>query len=92
LLTDQLQEKVLLDALQAAAVIGPNQTLPASVRARHGENLGGKTVDYCRNYSSDARTFCYPNGSGTDLLAQAAVAHSQQITVRPWDLAIIEER
>jgi beta-galactosidase len=52
----------------------------------------GKTVPYYLNYSSDARTFSYPDGSGTDLLAQAAVAHSQQITVKPWDLAIIEEK
>jgi beta-galactosidase len=91
-LTDTLQEKVLLDVLQLAAVTGPDQTLPPSVRAKHGVNRGGKTVHYYLNYSSDARTFSYPYGSGTDLLTQAAVAHSQPVTLKPWDLFIIEEK
>ncbi|HYK88565.1 MAG TPA: beta-galactosidase trimerization domain-containing protein, partial [Acidobacteriota bacterium] len=91
-LTDTLQEKVLLDALRTAAVTGPDQTLPASVRTKHGVNRGGKTVHYYLNYSSDARTFSYPYGSGTDLLTQAAVAHSQPVTLKPWDLVIIEEK
>ena len=30
--------------------------------------------------------------AGTDLLTQTAVAHSQQITIKPWDLYIIEEK
>jgi beta-galactosidase len=91
-LTDKLQEKVLLAALQAAGVTGPDQTLPPTVRAKHGINRSGKTVHYYLNYSSDAKAFSYPYGSGTDLLTQAAVAHSQQVTVKPWDLVLIEEK
>jgi len=91
-LTDKLQEKVLLDVLQAAGLRGPDQALPSSVRAKHGVNRRGKTVHYYLNYASDARTINYPYGSGTDLLTQAAVAHSQQVTIKPWDLVIIEEK
>jgi beta-galactosidase len=91
-LTDALQGKVLLDMLQAAGLTGPDQTLPPNLRAKHGVNRSGKTVHYYLNYSSAAQTLGYPYGSGTDLLTQAAVAHSRQITVKPWDLVIIEEK
>ncbi|MBZ5681885.1 MAG: beta-galactosidase [Acidobacteriia bacterium] len=91
-LTDALQEKVLLEVFQRAAVTGPDQTLPPNVRTKHGVNRNGRTIHYYLNYSSDARTFSYPYGSGTNLLTQAAVTHSQQITVKPWDLVLVEEK
>lgn len=92
LLTDKLQEKVLLGVLQSAGLTGPDQSLPPNVRVRHGVNRSGKAVHYFLNYSSDVGTFSYAYGAGADLLTQAAVAHSQQITVKPWDLFIIEEK
>ena len=91
-LTDKLQEKVLLNVLQAAGLAGPDQSLPPNVRVKHGVNRSGKTVHYYLNYSNDARRFSYPYGSGTDLLTQAAIAPAQQVTLKPWDLAIIGEK
>ena len=91
-LSDKLQEKVLLDVLQGAALAGPDQALPASVRAKHGMNRNGKTVHYYLNYSSESRNFSYPYGAGSDLLSESSIAPSQQITLKPWDLAIIEEK
>jgi beta-galactosidase len=57
-----------------------------------GVNRSGKAIHYYLNCSSAPKTFSYPYGAGTDLLTQAAVAHSQQVTTEPWDLAIIEEK
>ena len=69
-----------------------DQELPAPVRVKHGVNRSGRTLHYYLNYSSDAQTFPYPYGAGTDLLSDTAVAHSQSVTLKPWDLAIIEEK
>ncbi len=91
-LSDQLQEKVLLDVLQSAGLTGPDQKLPGPVRVKHGVNREGKTLHYYFNYSSDPQTFSYPYGSGSDLLTQTTVAASQSITLKAWDLAIIEEK
>jgi beta-galactosidase len=91
-LSDKLQEKVLLDVLQLSGVTGPDQTLPPSVRVKHGVNRNGKTIHYYLNYSSDSQTFNYPYGPGADLLTQTGVERSQQITLKPWDLVIIEEK
>jgi beta-galactosidase len=92
MLTDKLQQQVLLDVLQLAGLAGPDQTLPPSVRVKHGLNRSGKTVHYYLNYSSDSQTLSYPYGAGSDLLTQAAIAPAQQITLKPWDLVIIEEK
>jgi beta-galactosidase len=91
-LSDKLQDKVLLDVLQMAKLTGPDQQLPAPVHAKHGTNRAGHTLHYYMNYSSDTQTFKYPYGAGEDLLTQTAVTSSQSLTLKPWDLAIIEEK
>ena len=92
LLSPKLQEKVLLDVLKLAGLSGPDQQLPQPVRVKHGVNRKGKTIHYYLNYSSETQTFVYPYGAGRDLLGQTTVAPSQSITLKPWDLAIVEEK
>ena len=91
-LSDKLQEKVLLDSLKAAGLVGPDQSLPSSVRAKHGVNRAGKAIHYYLNYSSTAQTLTYSYAAGTDLLTQESIGRGQSITLKPWDLAIVEER
>jgi len=91
-LSAQLQQKVLLDALKLAGLDGPDQQLPQSVRVKHRVNRNGKILHYYLNYSKDAQKFVYPYGAGQDLLSQTLVAHAQTVALQPWDLAIIEEK
>jgi beta-galactosidase len=91
-LTDELQTKVLLDVLQRAGLKGPDQALPPSVRVKHGVNRNGRKIHYYLNYSGEQQTLEYPCGAGTDLLTQTAVAPSHKITVKPWDLILVEEK
>jgi len=91
-LSDVLQEKVLLHVLQEAELTGPDQELPAPVRVKHGTNRSGRMIHYYMNYSSEPQSFTYAYGAGEDLLRHAAVAKSQKITLKPWDLAIVEEK
>ncbi|HTR67072.1 MAG TPA: beta-galactosidase [Terriglobales bacterium] len=91
-LSDKLQAKVMADVLQLAGLSGTDQQLPAPVRVKHGINRSGKTIHYYMNYSSDPQTFTYAYAAGEDLLTRSAVSGSQRITLKPWDLAIIEEK
>jgi beta-galactosidase len=91
-LSDKLQEKVLIEVLQSAGLAGPDQQLPASVRVKHGVNRAGKTIHYYMNYSSSPQTFRYPYGAGSDLLTNTLLASTQPVTVKPWDLLIVEEK
>jgi beta-galactosidase len=91
-LSDALQTKLLLDVLQMAGLTGPDQNLPATVRVKHGINRSGRVIHYYMNYSSDLQTFKYPYKLGEDLLTKTTVAPSQTVTLKPWDLAILEEK
>jgi len=91
-LSDKLQQSALLDVLKQTSLTGPDQDLPVPVRVKHGSNRSGKTLHYYLNYSSDSQTFSYAYRSGMDLLSKAAVVQGQQITLKPWDAAIIEEK
>jgi beta-galactosidase len=92
LLSDLLQEKVLRQVLHAAGLTGPDQDLPAPVRLKHGTNRAGKTLHYFLNYSSEPQKITYSYRVGTDLLSGAGVTTGQQITLKPWDLFLIEEK
>jgi beta-galactosidase len=91
-LSDKLQQSVLLDVLKQAGLTGPDQDLPATVRVKSGLNRSGKTLHYYLNYSSDTQKFAYAYRSGMDLLSQTPVVQGQQVTLKPWDAAIVEEK
>ncbi len=92
LLSNTLQKNLVLDELQRAGLTGSDQQLPAHVHIKSGQNSLGKQLRYYLNYSSDPQTFAYSYGAGTDLLTGKAVAASQQLTLEPWGLAIVEEK
>jgi beta-galactosidase len=91
-LSDEVQEKVLLDVLGLAGLAGPDQKLPAPVRVRHGIASNGKKVHYYLNYSVQPQTLAYPYGSGADVLTGNAVATNASLTVSPWDAVVVEEK
>ena len=91
-LSDDVQKGVLLEVLATAGLVGADQQLPASIRAKHGVNAMGKQLHYYLNYSSETNSFSYSHGAGVDLLTGASVANGQQVHLKPWDLAIVEEK
>ncbi len=59
---------------------------------QHGVNRDGKHIHYYFNYSADNVKFTYNHAGGTGLLGGASPGKGQEISLAPWDLAIIEER
>jgi beta-galactosidase len=81
----------LRETLEALALLGPDEKLPASVHEQRGINRQGKRVEYYFNYSGAEVSFRYEHAEGTNLLTGKQVAHDVGITLAPWDVAIIEE-
>jgi beta-galactosidase len=90
-LSDALQTAVVRDALREAGLTGPDQQLAPSLHVQHGINRMGKRLHYYFNYSAREVQARYAYGSGTDLLTGKSVASGDQLTLGPWDLAIVEE-
>lgn len=90
-LSDKLQKSVLQSVLRERGLIGPDQQLPPQVHTRSGVNAQGRTVRYYFNYSGAAVSFSYPHQPGTDLLTARQVRAGQELSLPPWEVAIIEE-
>jgi beta-galactosidase len=91
-LSDELQESVLLEVLKKAGLTGPDQGLPPAIRVKHGRDQKGTALHYFLNYSSETQNFASAYGAGADLLTESAVARGQMMTLKPWDAAIVEEK
>jgi beta-galactosidase len=91
-LSDELQARIVLDCLKSAGLANTAQQLPPGLHVKHGTNREGKQLHYYLNYSSDSQSFLYPYAAGLDLLTGDAISPNQKVDVKPWDLAIIEER
>jgi beta-galactosidase len=91
-LSDKLQIAILKSALDKAGLTNSDQQLPAAVHVDHGVNRLGKRLHYYFNYSGAEVKLTYGYAAGTNLLDGKSVAKSAELTLAPWDLAIIEER
>jgi len=90
-LSDPLQKAVLETELAKDGLTGPDQQVPAQVHLQHGVNKMGRRIHYYFNYSSTPASAKYTYAAGNNLLTSAPVSPGQQLTLAPWDLAIIEE-
>jgi beta-galactosidase len=89
--SDKLQQTIVLDELRAVGLVGPDQQVPANIRVKHGIGHDGRRMHYYLNYSSVESNFKYSYGAGKDLLTGNAIANGEQVTLKAWDVAIVEE-
>ena len=61
------------------------------MHVQHGVNRLGKRLHYYFNYSSAEVKVTYSYASGANLLDGKSIPHASQLTLPPWDVAIIEE-
>ena len=90
-LSDKLQTAVLRKSLEKAGLSGNDQLVPEKVHVQHGVNRLNKRIHYFFNYSGTQAQFHYTYGAGTNLLDGKAVSNGTDLTLAPWDLAIVEE-
>jgi beta-galactosidase len=90
-LSDKLQTAVLRGSLEKLGLVGPDQRLPPAVHVQHGVNRLGKQLHYYFNYSAAEMKVPYPYSAGTNLLSGKPVVKGSELTLAPWDLAIVEE-
>jgi beta-galactosidase len=90
-LSDKLQQTIVLDELREAGLTGPDQQLPENIRVKHGIGNDGRRLHYYLNYSSSVSSFTYNDAAGNDLLTGNPINKGAEVTLKPWDLAIVEE-
>jgi len=89
--SDDLQREIVRDCITRAGLASADQSLPESVKVRHGRNAQGKLLHYYLNFSGTSKSITYSYTSGTDLLLQKRLNKGETFTIGPWDLVIASE-
>jgi beta-galactosidase len=90
--SDKMQTAILKQAIDEAGLSSTDEQLSAAIHVQHGINRLGKHIHYYFNYSANEATATYNYAAATNLLDGKSIAHAQQLTLAPWDLAIVEEK
>jgi beta-galactosidase len=57
---------------------------------QYGVNRFGKQLRYYFNYSGELVSFVYSGVGGNNLLTDEIVLPAERLTLKPWDLVIVE--
>ena len=87
--SEAIQEKIVADTLKGAGIDLFDSTLPPGIKVKHAWTADGRPVHFFYNFSAEPKTFAYRYENGTDLLRGKSMAKDQNLTLAPWDLAII---
>jgi beta-galactosidase len=87
--TEAVIGKIVGDQVKHAGIELPKVRFPLIVRG--GMLQDGHRVRYVLNYSAKPRRLAYGDASGTELLSGRKVVRGQQVELKPWGVAIVEE-
>jgi beta-galactosidase len=91
LVTDEIQSKIVSEKALETGLIDKDRQLTYPVVMKYGTNDQGKTIRYYLNYSVKEQSFVYFYNSGTDLLTDRTFKKGDILTLKPWDVLIVEE-
>jgi beta-galactosidase len=91
LFSDQIQTRILKDALRRAGIDDPDHRFSWPVIAKSGKNSFGNNVHFYYNYSSSEKEIEYPHSAGMELVTDQQVSEGETVVIKPWDVLIIEE-
>jgi beta-galactosidase len=91
LLTDEVQSKIVSNKAMEIGLIDKDTHLSYPLVMKYGTNDQGKTIRYFLNYSNMEQSFVSGYANGTDLLTNKQLKKGDSITLKPWDILIVEE-
>jgi beta-galactosidase len=91
MLSDGLQEKVVLETLGIAGMTLSDLPLSSPIKVKHGTLQGGKAVHFYFNFSSRPQEVSYVYGDGTEMFSRRFLNQSQKMMLPAWDVAAIKE-
>ncbi|MEO6232640.1 MAG: beta-galactosidase trimerization domain-containing protein, partial [Ferruginibacter sp.] len=90
LISDEIQSKIIAVKAKEIGLVDDKQIVYPVV-ARSGINDQGKTIRYYLNYSDKEQSAIYNFDKGTDLLTNKALKKGDSLSLKPWDVLIVEE-
>ena len=88
--TEQAALQIILSRIcDIAGIMLPAYHFPIIVKC--GTNEYNKTLQYILNYSSQPQDITYKDKDAMDLLTKTSIHSGEAVTIKPWDLMIVEE-
>ncbi len=91
LVSDQIQEKIIKEAVRRAGIKNADMSVSWPVIAKSGNNEDGNMVHFYYNYSSAEKEFIYNHPSGKELVSGNTIKKGTSLKINQWDVLIIEE-
>ncbi len=91
LLSDQIQTKIIQEAVERAGISSPDLALSWPLIVKSGTNGAGNNVHFYYNYSSEENDLVYPHPSGKELITGNTVTKGESVKLEEWGVLIIEE-
>lgn len=88
--TEAIIEKIVAEQVKRAGIAAPKLRFPLILRS--GTSQQGKKIRYLLNYSAKPQKIDDGYGTGTELLSGQAVTRGRPFELKPWGVAIVEER
>lgn len=93
MLGEDLLEKILRDYFKEIALPDTDfseDALHFPLIVKKGVNDFGKELRYYFNFSGEEQSFVYTQGTGKELISEKMISAGDNITLKPWDLVVIE--
>jgi beta-galactosidase len=90
--SESIIKNILTSALGERNLLGADQQLPEKIKVKHGISNSGKNLHFYYNFSSVGQTFQYAYADGIDLITNRPIQKNMHITIKPWDVAIVETK
>ena len=91
MLSDEMQLVLFKTILSESGFFNPNQDVVFPVVVKSGKNNLNRQIHYFLNYSGTGKTIKYGFEDGRNLLSEKSINKGSLISLKPWDLAIVEE-
>jgi len=91
MLSDKLQQALVLDTLRLSGVPVEDGVADSPVRIKHGRNQKEERIHYFLNFSSLPTEVLYSYAPAQDLLSQQKISVGQRLVIAPWDIVIAVE-
>ena len=91
LVSNEIQSAIISKKALELGIIKSDNHIAYPVVVRQGTNDQGKTIRYYLNYSGKDVTVPYNYNRGTNLFTDNTLKKGDSISLKPWDVVIIEE-
>jgi beta-galactosidase len=92
MLSDTMQTKLIKSVVENVGLTKETHGVVFPIVVKNGRNDFNKEIHYFLNYSGIEKSVMYGYNRGTNLFTKSELNPGNAIVLKPWDVAIIEEK